>query len=155
MSAWIWGYRHWVHFDSILLELLSGSGFEALTEPFAITPAQIPLADGMSPVDPRASLPGFPRPGDQFAVDAANPGLDGETFDYGSGPVFRMVIALGPDGVEGHNILPGGQSGQIDSAFFSDQAELWLGNQTWPMRFTVDEVLAGAVGRETFQPAPK
>ena len=51
---------------------------------------------------------------------------------------------------EGVNILPGGQSGLKDSAHFDDQAALWLANDTWPMRFTVDEVVAGAISRETF-----
>ena len=50
------------------------------------------------------------------------------------------------------NILPGGQSGLTDSPYYADQAALWLGNETWPMRTTVDQVIAGATGRETFLP---
>jgi penicillin amidase len=153
MDQWLWGLRHWVHFDSILAEFLGGSEFAALTGPFSITPSILPLDDGISTGDPRLGMTGFPRPGDQFAVDAGNPGLDGDSYDYGSGPTFRMVIALGPDGVEGRNIVPGGQSALTDSPFFADQAALWLGNETLPMRFTVDEVIAGATGRETFWPA--
>ena len=64
-----------------------------------------------------------------------------------------MVIALGPEGVEGYNIIPGGQSGLTRSAHFDDQARLWLGNQTIPMRFTPEEVVEGGVGREVLLPA--
>ena len=57
------------------------------------------------------------------------------------------------DGVEGRNVIPGGQSGITDSENFSDQAALWLANETVPVRYTVDEVLEGAVERITFTPA--
>ena len=63
-----------------------------------------------------------------------------------------LVIALGPDGVEGQNILPGGQSGNPDSEFFCDQSRKWLANETVPMRYTPAEVVAGAVGRERYAP---
>jgi acyl-homoserine lactone acylase PvdQ len=64
-----------------------------------------------------------------------------------------MVIALGPDGVDGLNILPGGQSALTDSPYFDDQAALWLGNEAWPLRFSPDDVVAGATGREVLAPA--
>ena len=151
MDQWLWGLRHWVRFDSVLTEVIGNDPtFAPLTEPFAITPDLLPLADSFDAGDPRRNLPGFPRDGDQLNVDAANPGTSGRSFDYSSGPVFRMVIALGPDGPEGHNILPGGQSGLKDSPYYADQAQRWLANETWPMRFTLEEVLEGAVHRETF-----
>ena len=62
------------------------------------------------------------------------------------------VIALGPDGAEGVNMLPGGQSGIKESEYWSDQAALWLGNETWPMHTTVDSVIGAASHRETFAP---
>jgi penicillin amidase len=152
MSQWIWGLRHWVHFDSLLGDYIpADSGFGAIVDQFAITPEDLPLAEGITSDDPRHGMKGFPRQGDNFSVDAGNSGF-GTDFQYGSGPVFRMVIALGPDGVEGRNILPGGQSGLVDSPYRADQAALWLANETWPMRFTVDEVLDGAIGREQFTP---
>ena len=85
-------------------------------------------------------------------MDAANSGMNGTNFDYGSGPVFRLVVALGPDGVDGVNILPGGQSGLNDSPHFDDQIGMWLGNQTYPLHLTVDEVVGAATARETFLP---
>jgi penicillin amidase len=151
MDDWLWGLRHWVRFESVLAELVGDDPtFSVFTDPFTLSPARLPLASGLEIGDPRRNLPGFPRPGDQLAVDAANPGTSARHFDYGSGPVFRMVVALSPDGPEGYNILPGGQSGLKDSPFFDDQAKLWLGNKTQPMRFTLDEVMEGAIGRETF-----
>ncbi len=152
MSEWLWGLRHQVRFESLLGDFIDDPGLATLLEPFNITTRNIPLADPLPAGDPRAELRWFPRPGDQFDVDAANPGLGGTRFTHGSGPVFRMVIALGPDGVRGQNVLPGGQSGLPSSAHFDDQAELWIGNQTTPMRFTPQEVAAGAVGRERFVP---
>jgi penicillin amidase len=152
-NDWIWGLRHGVHYDSLLADFLGGDPmFSFLLDMFSVTPADLPLAPDLPMTDPRFGLTFFPRPGDQFDVDAANPGLSGERFTHGSGPVFRMVIRLGPDGVRGENILPGGQSGLTSSEFFTDQAELWLANETWPMRYTPEEVVAGAVGRETYLP---
>ena len=63
-----------------------------------------------------------------------------------------MVFRMGKDKVDGVNVLPGGQSGLPDSAFFDDQAKLWLGNQTMPVRVTVADVVAGAVKREVLRP---
>lgn len=152
-NDWIWGLRHGVFYESLLADFLGGDPmFEFLLDRFSVTPEDLPLMPDLEETDPRANLTFFPRPGDQFDVDAANPGLSGERFTHGSGPVFRMVIRLGPDGVRGENILPGGQSGLTSSDHFTDQTELWLGNETWPMRFTPEEVVEGAVGRETFLP---
>jgi acyl-homoserine lactone acylase PvdQ len=152
-NEWIWGLRHGVRFDSLLADFIGDDPmFSFLVEQFSITPDRIPLAPGLAAGDPRFGLTFFPRPGDQFDVDAANPGMSGERFTHGSGPVFRMVIRLGPDGVSGVNVLPGGQSGLTDSEHFDDQARLWLANETLPLRFTPEEVVAGASGRETLLP---
>ena len=154
MDQWRWGLRHMARFESVLAEFLGDAGaFGALTSSFAITPDLLPLAEGLLPTDPRAGLPWFPRPGDTESVDAANTGFNRGAFSYGSGPVFRMVFALGPDGVEGYNVLPGGQSALTDSPYFADQAALWLGNTAIKLRFAVDEVVAGAIGHELLRPA--
>ena len=154
MGAWLWGLRHTVRFDSVLAEFLGDDpSLSFLTDQFSITTDVIPLADGLTPDDPRYGMERFPRPGDTESVDAANFGFNRDRFTYGSGPVFRMVFALGPDGVDGLNILPGGQSALTDSPYFADQAESWLGNEAWPLRFAVDEVVGGASGREVLMPA--
>lgn len=153
MSQWLWGERHLVKFESLLAELLTAEdSFGFLIAPFSITPDVLPIADDLAPGDPRASLPWFPRDGDHLNVDAGNPGFAADEWMYSSGPVFRMVIALGPDGAEGVNVLPGGESGLTDSPYYADMAALWLANDTWPMRTSVEQVIAAAAGRETFTP---
>jgi penicillin amidase len=153
MSQWLWGLRHQVRFESLLLDFLpSDSSFASFAAPFSITTNTLPLAEGLSADDPRKALKWFPRHGDQYGVDAGNPGMSGTSFTYGSGPVMRMVIALKDGKVWGENIIPGGQSALIDSEFFADQAAKWLGNQTLPLRFHVEDVVAGAVGRELYKP---
>lgn len=154
MDAYLWGLRHQVRFESLLGDVSDDPALAPLLDIFSIQTSTLPLAPDLPDGDPRAGLRWFPRPGDQFDVDAANPGLSGERFTHGSGPVFRMVIALGPSGVRGQNILPGGQSGQPGNAHFADQARLWLANQTIPMRYLPSEVAQGATRRERFVPAP-
>jgi penicillin amidase len=158
MDQWVWGLRHHVKFESILSTFLDGaSSLSALVSGFSITPARIPLAMNLPASDPRMALPGFPRPGDQWGVDAGNSGFGGESFNYGSGPNYRMVVALHrgmPDAMEGRNVIPGGQSGLNNNQYFDDQARLWLGNRTLPMLLGADAVAAAATGHEVLSPAP-
>jgi acyl-homoserine lactone acylase PvdQ len=154
MSQWLWGLRHYVRFQSLLNDFLGeDSDYSALTAQFAINTSALPLSDtGLAPNDPRAALKWFPRDGDQYGVDAANPGTSGTTFHYDDGPVMRMVVSLKGDEVRGINVIPAGQSALTDSPFFADQARLWLANETFPMRFSVDQVVEGARGRESYVP---
>jgi len=155
MSKWLWGLRHQARFESLLLGYLSAdSDFTMFAEPFSITTQVLPLGDTFEANHPEAGdLKWFPRHGDQFNVDAGNPGLNGERFTYGSGPMMRMVVSLKDGAVDGYNVIPGGQSGLTDSDYFADQAALWLGNKTNPLRFHVEDVVDGAVGREIYVPA--
>ena len=159
-SQWLYGLRHGVHFDSILSSFLgSKPEYAAITNAFSITPDLLPLATGMKAGDPRLLQKQFPRGGDAFVVDAAG-GINAA--DYSSGPVFRMVWALGKkDGkpwIDGANVLPGGQSGLTSLAdgspnpLFSDQVKLWLANQAIPMRYAPSAVVQGAIGRELLTP---
>ncbi len=152
MSQWLYGLRHQVKFTSLLADYLDDPKFAGLVDGFSITTGVLPLADKLDPKDPRADLMWFPRPGDQYGVDAANPGMSGTNFTHGSGPVMRMVISLKDGKVSGQNIIPGGQSAISGSKFFADQAKLWLGNQAHPLRFHLADVVAGATGREVFRP---
>jgi penicillin amidase len=155
MSAWLWGLRHKVRFTSLLGDFIGNEPtVSLLVNLFAISTDQLPLATNLSSDDPRKELKWFPRGGDQYSVDASNPGYSGTNFTYGSGPVMRMVMSLRNGQVSGVNVIPGGQSSLIDSDFFSDQAELWLGNKTMPMRFHLPDVVEGATHRETFTPTP-
>ncbi len=153
MSAWLWGLRHQVRFESLLGDFVGDDPLVATVfRDFNITTERLPLADGLTEDDPRAALQWFPRPGDQYDVDAANPGFSGTRFTHRNGPVMRTVVALGPDGVEGYNTLPGGQSGDPESAHFDDRARNWLANETVPLRFSPEQVAEGAVSREVFTP---
>ena len=155
MDAWRWGLRHQVRFESIIGSFAGDSimGVELLTDTFAIDTRRLPLAESIPEGDPREDLRWFPRPGDLFSVDAANPAFDVDAdYTYGSGPVMRLVIALDDGRVEGQCILPGGESGRTASEHFDDQARLWLGNRTVPIRYHVADVVAGAVGREVLRP---
>jgi penicillin amidase len=151
-AEWLWGLRHTVRFESILADALGDMPLLApLTRAFAITTEVFGLDEDIPLADPRRELLGFPRDGGPGSVDQAGHGFDTEDFSYTNGPAFRMVFSLGPDGVQGFNVLPGGQSAIIESPHFSDQAELWLGNQTIRMRYTLDDVVAGAQARWTFE----
>ena len=151
-DAWLWGLRHQVRFESLLQSFLGDDPlFSAFAAIFAIDTKVLPLAPDIPEGDPRADLRWFPRPGDNWGVDAANPGFTGLDYTYADGPIMRMVIELDHGEVRGQNIIPGGQSGLTDSPYFADQAALWLGNQTLPLRFSVAEVAAGAAGREVYR----
>jgi acyl-homoserine lactone acylase PvdQ len=153
MSAWLWGLRHQVRLESLLIGFLGDqAGLAALFNRFSITPQTLPLAPDLARDDPRRGLVGFPRSGDAYGVDAAHPGLRAQRFEYRNGPVFRLVVELTPERARGTVVLPGGQSGLNDSPHFADQAALWLGNQTLPLRFELDDVVAGATGREVYLP---
>lgn len=155
MEQWMWGLRHVVRFESLLLDLVGSTPeFAFLAAPFSINTAVIPIVSEGSPFEEQVgSLPWFPRPGDNLAVDAGNAGLSGTSFSYSSGPVMRMVVSLNKGEVSGVNVIPGGQSGRKESPFFADQALLWLGNDTLPLRYALTDVVEGASGRETFQPS--
>ena len=155
MTAWRWGLRHMVIYESILAPFVAGiEGIDGLFASFGIAPDTVRLTpDRLPATDPRAGLPGFPRGGDNFSVDVGQSGFRRARHDYKAGPVKRMVIALHPDGrVEGQNILPGGQSGLSESPHFSDQVRQWLGNDAAPLRFHLPEIVEGAVGREVYAP---
>jgi acyl-homoserine lactone acylase PvdQ len=152
-SEWLWGLRHQVKFESILSGVAGGNPLiDLIAGDFSINTERLPLAESFEEGDPRRGLQWFPRPGDLFGVDAANPSFFGDDYHHTAGPVMRMVVRLGPDGVSGQNIIPGGQSGITESEHFDDQAALWLGNQTLPLRHTPADVAAGATGREVLNP---
>lgn len=123
-----------------------------LARQFAINTSVLPLADELPEGDPRRGIQGFPRPGDLFGVDAANPSFYGNNFDYSDGPVMRMAFELLPDGtVRGRNVVPAGQSGLNDSPYFADQAALWLGNDALDVQWAPADVAAAAIYREVLK----
>lgn len=153
MSTWLWGLRHQVRFESPVADYLPAeAGLAIITDVIALTTKKLPLADTLGDDDPRRGLKWFPRGGDNYTVDVAGPGFTGTEFSFGYGPQMRMVIALKDGQVWGQNIIPGGQSGLVNSPFFYDQAAKWLANETLPLRFHTADVVAGATGREVLRP---
>ncbi|MCK6527078.1 penicillin acylase family protein [Myxococcota bacterium] len=153
MEQWLWGLRHVVRFESLLADFLGDDPMYApIVAQFSITPDLLPLMDSLPSGDPRRDVTGFPRGGDNLAVDAANTGTDETTFDYGSGPVMRMVIALQGEDVRIRNVIPGGQSGIVDSPHFADQASLWLANQALDVPWEEADVASQAQGHEVWTP---
>lgn len=149
MSQWTWGLRHQVEFASLIGAYLDDDPvLQAVFSQFAIDTDRLDLG-GTAP----NGLTWFPRPGDNRAIDAANPGLSGRRFRHGNGPVMRMVFALEEGNVSGVNVIPGGQSGLTSSEFFDDQAQLWLANETVPVPITVDEVVEQALWRTSLIPS--
>jgi len=153
MDSWLWGLKHFVHFDSFVArEIGDDPIIDSLFEDLGVTTEILPLSDPPPPAgDPRYDMTGFPRPGDAFGIDAAG-GISTSNYSYGSGPVMRLSVAMDPNGIHGVNVIPGGQSSDPDSPHFADQAALWLGNDSFPLRFYVDDVIAAAVGRELLSP---
>ena len=135
MGGWQWGKLHTLRFES-LVPSLSGD-----------SPVSIPK------VGDTAFPNGFPRPGDNFGVDASNHGMwNPESFSYGSGPVQRIVVEMTPDGPKVWNALPGGQAYDPDSKHHADEAELWRRNKATPMYFTESDVKAHAETTLSFTP---
>jgi penicillin amidase len=127
-AKWRWGKLHTITFDSLI------SLWLVQNPPFT---------------DPNFPK-GFPRPGDQWGVDAANFGLsralkDPLDFSYGSGPVQRFVAELTPTGPKIKNALPGGSVLATASPFFANEAEMWRRNQNHDVPFEIDDVVAAAV----------
>jgi len=151
MDRWLWGLRHMAKFQSVLGPYLAGAGpLSALGDIFSITTSRLPLMPNLADGDPRKGLKWFPRGGDQWSVDAANPGFGGTNFEYGAGAAMRIVMQLKDGKVTGQFIIPGGESGLTTSAHFDDQARLWLANEYLPLLFAVEDVVAGAIGREVY-----
>ncbi len=152
VDSWLWGLEHRVRFVPLLEEVGSDNQLVRLVSfKFGLTTEDLPLAADIPRDDPRAELQSFPRPGAWFSVDAANPGLSG-SYEYSHGPVMRMVIHLDGKTVRGQNVLPGGQSALRGNEHYTDQAALWLGNESYPIRYHAEDVAEGAVERELLLP---
>jgi penicillin amidase len=152
MNLWLWGLRHLGKFESLLGPFLGDAGpLGLILDRFSVSTDKLPLADDLADDDPRRGLKWFPRPGDQWNIDAGNPGFSGD-YMFGNGSVMRMTIQLDGDRVSGYNIVPGGQSGLEDSPHLLDQLKLWLANDAYPLRYHLEEVVEGAQARWRFAP---
>jgi len=117
MSQWLWGKLH-------TITLKHSLGGEANIPPESQYPA------------------GYPRPGDNFTVDAANPGFTDTSFTFGSGAAIRNVFVLEAGKIQSHMVIPGGEDGAAFAPHYSDLFYLWAKNQTVDVPSTEEEVLA-------------
>jgi penicillin amidase len=136
IDSYRWGLHHTVRFET-----------------------QVPLWNALAipSLDDGVFPDGFPRHGDQYAVDACNfeqrRGVDADIdFSYGGGPVQRFVIDLDPAGVRARNVLPGGAVWAKDDPHFADQAEQWRRNQTHEVPFELEAVLPLTEQRLVLEP---
>jgi penicillin amidase len=126
-----WGAYHTIRFEAII------PLFGALAIP--------PMGNSVFPT-------GFPRHGDNFAVDACNFSGSGAPdamprFSYGSGPTQRFVVEMDPAGPKAWNALPGGAIWDAQNEHFADSAELWRRNETHAVPFLLPDVVAAAESR--------
>ncbi|MCC6621079.1 MAG: penicillin acylase family protein [Deltaproteobacteria bacterium] len=84
---------------------------------------------------------GFERHGDNFVVDASNPGLTDTTFTFGGGAAIRNHYEM-KETVEFDGVIPGGQSEDPNSPHYADEAEHWARNLSPKVAFTVEDVVA-------------
>lgn len=152
MDQWLWGLRHQVEFESLVMAYVDDPLLGTIFARFAIDTERVALGDDIDASDPRAGLTWYPRPGDHESIDAANSGTSGRNFRYDGGPINRSGWALGPDGPEGYTIIPGGASGILESEHYDDQVGQWLGNEVLPFHWSLDDVIAHSERRETFTP---
>ncbi len=136
MEGWRWGELHTLRLDSAFVPAIGGDTIS------------IPTPDD-------EQFPnGFPRQGDRYTVDVSNfSNFATDHFDYGSGPQQRLIVEMGPDGPIARNALPGGQVLDPDSPHHADEMELWRHNETLPVHFTEDDVVANAEVRWRMVPA--
>ena len=135
-AGWRWGAHHTVTFGALI------PVFGKLDIP---------------PSDEPVFKQGFPRHGDNFAVDSSDfataVALDGGLdFTYGHGPAQRFVVDMAPEGPKAWNALPGGAVWDHESPHFRDEAELWRKNETHAIPYTLDEVVAAFESRTVITP---
>lgn len=123
-TAWAWGRIH---------GLVLGSRLEA----FGIEEYN----------NPGPGEPFFTNDGGLFTVDVANPGFRGGAEDYvqTAGPSMRLVCEAPSTGVQCTIQLPGGQSGDIDSANYQDLLPDWLDNVPMDIVFDIEAAKANSV----------
>ncbi|MGB5694933.1 MAG: penicillin acylase family protein [Polyangiales bacterium] len=98
--------------------------------------------------NPPPGEPLFANDGGLFTVDVANTGVT--DFVQRAGPSMRFVCEASPDGPTCTIQLPGGQSGDIDSANYEDLLFPYLRNQPMPLVLDIAEAAANATRTVTF-----
>jgi penicillin amidase len=114
----------------------------------------IPPAAGFENLS--AELPGVAVDGGYEVVDLSHhypKALSPEGFLFSGGPARRFLGVVGKDGINGVQVLPGGQSGNPESKFFANQLGLWLTNNYHEMYFKREDVMKHKAVVEDYAPA--
>jgi penicillin G amidase len=103
---------------------------------------------------------GFPRHGDMFAVDVSYIELFGRldeppNFLADTGAVQRLVVEMDPAGPKAWNTLAGGTNEDPGHPHYRDEADLWRRNQTHPVPFSLDDVIAAAESHTVATPTSR
>jgi len=137
-SQWLWGRLHYL----VLKHLVDTTGL--LNVPS--------LTDKVFPW-------GFPRPGDLFVVDNADPEIlktsseIARKYNYSSGPSYRLIVELSKDGVNAYTALPGGNVAIPKSRFYSNQMmDLWWKNEYKKFSFDDKDVKENAFELTVYKP---
>lgn len=120
---------------------------------FNADPFNIPNGGGFSQVGP--GLPGVAKSGGYGAVDASHhsPRADSlNDFMFSNGPARRFWGIMDPMGIEGHEILPGGNNGIFLHPWYSNQVGRWLTNQYHDLSLGEDDGVNNAVIVTEFAP---
>ena len=117
--------------------------------------ALVPLPGGggdlPAPDHPRNSL-GYPRPGDQWAVNVCNHGLTDTDFRCGAGAIMRFCVEMDPSGPRAMIMLPGGQSMDASSPYYNSLLDDWLDHEPREWPFAAADVTARAEDTLTLRP---
>lgn len=114
----------------------------------------IPAAGGFT--DLGSNLPGLSRPGGFETLDVAGHSVRAVTLDgflFNGGPARRFVAELAPGGPRAFEIIPGGESGDVRSKYYSSMLGRWLTNQYHPLPLTRKQVEADVASDQKFEPA--
>ncbi|MCF6262738.1 MAG: penicillin acylase family protein [Xanthomonadales bacterium] len=120
---------------------------------FGSDPFNIPNGGGFSQLGP--DLPGVARSGGYGAVDASHHSPRAENlndFMFFNGPARRFWGIMDPMGIDGHEILPGGNNGIFLHPWYSNQLGRWLTNQYHQLPLGEDDGVNNAVIVTDFQP---
>jgi penicillin amidase len=143
LDGWRWGSLHTVRFTSLIPHFSLSLGIDLSIPPPG------------DPNDPN----GFARPGGIDSVDQGWPALEDSNgalapvFSYTQGPARRLTVEMAPDGPQAFDALPGGESGDVHSVHFRDEAVYWRSNTRHPLPRTEAEVASSAEARIRLVPA--
>ena len=135
-----WGRLHRIVFDGLVF-----GGATSVPGATADLPPSFP------------DLSGLATDGGFGVVDASSHSAraaNSDAFMFGSGPNRRYVGSPGtaPGSIGAETSLPGGISGSPGDKYYSNLLELWLTNDTFPLRQPLTDVLQNLNGTIVFNP---